>query len=437
MKRILMVAVAALALAFPQLARAASEQQTVDDAAVVVQHLNSNTGLAPAARDALRRSHGVMIIPALVKGGFIFGAQGGTGVLLSRDPQTGSWSYPAFYATGAGSFGRQIGLEVSKIMLIIMNDKAMNAMMAAEFKLGAEAGIAVATLGGGAEASTTAAGGADIYALAESAGLFGGVAIQGGIIKPLVDEDHRYYNANLTAQQIVLARVKAAKNPGADVGKSLLTAGLARTFARRGLSVRPFKPQNMSNNAAVTADGGEIGRAQALQARASGVAPSVHMNPVLLKPQSERGAQVVVAGRMLRSASAREYQTLRADLLPRVLQSFELVAAGADLVLVEGAGSPAEVNLRAGDIANMGFAEAADVPVVLVGDIERGGVLAQICGTHLLLSPAERQRLKGVIVNKFRGDVSLFAGGIETIRSVTGLACLGVVPWFERAHELH
>ncbi len=223
---------------------------------------------------------------------------------------------------------------------------------------------------------------------------------------------------------------------GSDVGKSLLTAGLARTFARRGLSVRPFKPQNMSNNAAVTADGGEIGRAQALQARASGVAPSVHMNPVLLKPQSERGAQVVVAGRMLRSASAREYQTLRADLLPRVLQSFELVAAGADLVLVEGAGSPAEVNLRAGDIANMGFAEAADVPVVLVGDIERGGVLAQICGTHLLLSPAERQRLKGVIVNKFRGDVSLFAGGIETIRSVTGLACLGVVPWFERAHEL-
>jgi len=223
---------------------------------------------------------------------------------------------------------------------------------------------------------------------------------------------------------------------GSDVGKSLLTAGLARAFARRGLAVRPFKPQNMSNNAAVTTEGGEIGRAQALQARASGVAPSVHMNPVLLKPQSERGAQVVVAGRMLRAASARDYQTLRAELLPKVLQSFELVAAGADLVLVEGAGSPAEVNLRAGDIANMGFAEAADVPVVLVGDIERGGVLAQICGTHLLLSPAEQQRLKGVIVNKFRGDVSLFAGGIEAIRSVTGLGCLGVVPWFERAHEL-
>jgi adenosylcobyric acid synthase len=223
---------------------------------------------------------------------------------------------------------------------------------------------------------------------------------------------------------------------GSDVGKSLLTAGLARAFARRGLAVRPFKPQNMSNNAAVAAEGGEIGRAQALQARASGVAASVHMNPVLLKPQSERGAQVVVAGQMLGAASAREYQTLRKQLLPRVLQSFELLAAGADIVLVEGAGSPAEVNLRAGDIANMGFAEAADVPVVLVGDIERGGVLAQICGTHLLLSPAERHRLKGVIVNKFRGDVSLFAGGIEAIRNVTGLDCLGVVPWFERAHEL-
>jgi adenosylcobyric acid synthase len=223
---------------------------------------------------------------------------------------------------------------------------------------------------------------------------------------------------------------------GSDVGKSLLTAGLARAFARRGLGVRPFKPQNMSNNAAVAAEGGEIGRAQALQARASGVTPSVHMNPVLLKPQSERGAQVVVAGRMIGTATARDYQALRAELLPKVLQSFELLAAGADLVLVEGAGSPAEVNLRAGDIANMGFAEAADLPVVLVGDIERGGVLAQICGTHLLLSAAERQRLKGVIVNKFRGDVSLFAGGIEAIRRVTSLGCLGVVPWFERAHEL-
>jgi len=219
MRRILMVAVAALALAVPQFAKAA-EQQTVDDATDAVEHLAQGTGIAANARDLLHRARGVMIIPTLVKGGFIFGAQGGTGVLLGRDPKTGSWSYPAFYAMGAGSFGFQIGLEVSKIMLIVMNDKAMNAMMRTEFKLGAEAGIAVATLGGGAEASTTAAGGADIYALAESAGLFGGVAIQGGIIKPLVDEDHRYYGANVTAQQIVLAR--AAKNPGADKLRGML-----------------------------------------------------------------------------------------------------------------------------------------------------------------------------------------------------------------------
>src|SRR5690348_2922811 len=147
MRRILMVAMAALALAFPQLAQAASEQQTVDDATQVVQHLSTDSGLGPSARDLLRRARGVMIIPSLVKGGFIFGAQGGTGVLLSRDPKTGTWSYPAFYAMGAGSFGLQIGLEVSKIMLIIMNDRALNAVMAAEFKIGAEAGIAVVTLG--------------------------------------------------------------------------------------------------------------------------------------------------------------------------------------------------------------------------------------------------------------------------------------------------
>ncbi|HTS93305.1 MAG TPA: cobyric acid synthase [Stellaceae bacterium] len=223
---------------------------------------------------------------------------------------------------------------------------------------------------------------------------------------------------------------------GSDVGKSLLTAGLARALHRRSLRVRPFKPQNMSNNAAVTAEGGEIGRAQALQARAAGIAPSVHMNPVLLKPQSERGAQVVVQGRLFGSAGAREYQALRASLLPRVLESFELTAAGADIVLVEGAGSPAEVNLRDGDIANMGFAEAADLPVVLVGDIERGGVIAQLCGTHLLLREDERARLRGFVVNKFRGDPTLFAGGIETIRSMTGLRPLGVVPFFARAHEL-
>jgi lipid-binding SYLF domain-containing protein len=215
MRRILMVAVAALALAMPQIAKAASdEQQVVDDAALVVEHLATGSGVAANARDLLRRARGVMIIPSLVKAGFIFGGQGGTGVLLSRDPKSGTWSYPAFYGMGAGSFGLQIGVEVSKIMLIIMNDKALDAMMRDEFKIGAEAGIAVATLGAGAEASTTAAGGADIYALAESAGLFGGIAIQGGLVKPRVQQDHNYYGPNVTAQQIVLQR--AAKNPGAE-----------------------------------------------------------------------------------------------------------------------------------------------------------------------------------------------------------------------------
>ncbi len=223
---------------------------------------------------------------------------------------------------------------------------------------------------------------------------------------------------------------------GSDVGKSLLTAGLARAYTRRGLAVRPFKPQNMSNNAAVTADGGEIGRAQALQARACGVAPSVHMNPVLLKPQTELGAQVVVQGKVRGNAAARDYQALKASLLPAVLDSFARVGRNADLVLVEGAGSPAEVNLRAGDIANMGFAEAADIPVVLIGDIDRGGVIASVVGTWTLLPEAERARLAGVIINKFRGDVSLFDEGLAVIARETGLACFGVVPYFPEARAL-
>jgi adenosylcobyric acid synthase len=223
---------------------------------------------------------------------------------------------------------------------------------------------------------------------------------------------------------------------GSDVGKSLLVAGLARAFTRRGLRVRPFKPQNMSNNAAVTGEGGEIGRAQALQARACGVRPSVHMNPVLLKPQSEVGAQVVVQGRVFGKATARDYHQLKPTLLPRVLESFEKLAAEADLVLVEGAGSPAEVNLRNGDIANMGFAEAADLPVVLVGDIDRGGVIASLIGTAALLAPAERTRLRGFVVNKFRGDPALFAEGMRLIAERTGLAALGLVPFWPRAGRL-
>ncbi len=223
---------------------------------------------------------------------------------------------------------------------------------------------------------------------------------------------------------------------GSDVGKSLLVAALCRVYARRGLSVRPFKPQNMSNNAAVTADGGEIGRAQALQARACGVALASDMNPVLLKPETETGAQVVVQGKMWCRAAARDYQALKPQLLEKVLESFERLGAGADLVVIEGAGSPAEVNLRAGDIANMGFAEAAEVPVLLVGDIDRGGVIAQIVGTHALLSDSERKRLGGYLVNKFRGDMSLFDDGIDIIGRRTGLESLGVVPYFADARRL-
>lgn len=223
---------------------------------------------------------------------------------------------------------------------------------------------------------------------------------------------------------------------GSDVGKSLLVAGLARACTRRGLKIRPFKPQNMSNNAAVTADGGEIGRAQALQARACGVAPTVDMNPVLLKPQGEVGAQIVLRGRVHGNASAREYHDLKPKLLETVLDSFRALSTEADLVLVEGAGSPAEVNLRDGDIANMGFAEAADIPVALVADIDRGGVIASLIGTQALLEPNERARLFGYIVNKFRGDKSLFEPAIDTIRDRTDLECFGVVPWFSNARLL-
>jgi len=233
-----------------------------------------------------------------------------------------------------------------------------------------------------------------------------------------------------------MTRALMLQGTGSDVGKSLLVAGLARAFTRRGLRVRPFKPQNMSNNAAVTADGGEIGRAQALQARACGIMAAVDMNPVLLKPQSEGMAQIVLCGRVHRAASARDYRALAPALLPAVLAAFARLAAAADLVLVEGAGSPAEINLRAGDIANMGFAEAADVPVALVGDIERGGVIAQLVGTHALIAPSERARLAGYIVNKFRGDIGLFDGGIAAIGERTGLRCFGVVPFFPVASAL-
>ena len=223
---------------------------------------------------------------------------------------------------------------------------------------------------------------------------------------------------------------------GSNVGKSMLVAGFCRVFARQGLRVRPFKPQNMSNNAAVTPDGKEIGRAQALQAMACGVAPSVDMNPVLLKPESETGAQVIVQGKRLTTARARDYATLKPQLMGAVLHSFERLKSEADLVIIEGAGSPAEVNLRANDIANMGFAQAARVPVVLAGDIDRGGVIAQLVGTQAVLDTADNALIRGFLINKFRGDPRLFDDGYAMIGARTGWAGLGVVPWFTQAHRL-
>ena len=223
---------------------------------------------------------------------------------------------------------------------------------------------------------------------------------------------------------------------GSDVGKSLIVAGLCRAYAKQGLRVRPFKPQNMSNNAAVTDDGGEIGRAQALQARACGVRPSVHMNPVLLKPQSETGSQVVVQGRVTGNAKARDYQTLKSGLMGAVLESFASLQGEADLVLVEGAGSAAEINLRDHDIANMGFARAAGCPVALIGDIDRGGIFAQILGTKAALAAEDAATIVGFIVNKFRGDASLFTGGMATLAERTGWRAFGLAPFFPAAARL-
>jgi adenosylcobyric acid synthase len=233
-----------------------------------------------------------------------------------------------------------------------------------------------------------------------------------------------------------MARALMIQGAGSDVGKSLIVAGLARAAKRRGLSVRPFKPQNMSNNAAVTVDCGEIGRAQALQALAAGVEPHTDMNPVLLKPETDVGAQVIVQGRRVATAHARGYASMKPSLMPAVLESFERLKAQADLVLVEGAGSPAEINLRANDIANMGFARRADVPVVLVGDIDRGGVIAQLVGIKAVIDPEDAAMIRGFIINKFRGDATLFADGYRLIKARTAWAGFGVLPFFQQAKEL-
>ena len=232
------------------------------------------------------------------------------------------------------------------------------------------------------------------------------------------------------------ARALMFMGTGSDVGKSLMVAGLCRLMSNRGVKVAPFKPQNMSNNAAVTADGGEIGRAQALQARAARMPASVHMNPVLLKPQSETGSQIIVQGRMQGSAKAREFQAIKRTLMPAVLDSFERLKQSVELVLVEGAGSASEINLRANDIANFGFARAAGVPVILIGDIDRGGVIASLVGTKTVIEPDDDALICGFIVNKMRGDPTLFADGMAFIAKRTGWVPLGLVPFFEGAHIL-
>src|ERR1700692_2792893 len=232
------------------------------------------------------------------------------------------------------------------------------------------------------------------------------------------------------------ARALMFQGTGSDVGKSLVVSGLARALTLGGIKVRPFKPQNMSNNAAVTADGGEIGRAQALQARAARTAASVAMNPVLLKPQSEMGARIWVQGRVYGSAKAAAYQKIKPELLPFVLDSYARMKAEADIVLIEGAGSAAEINLRGNDIANMGFARATDAPVVLVGDIDRGGVIASLVGTKAVINAQDAALVRGFLVNKFRGDPALFADGMATIARATGWEPLGLVPFFAEARAL-
>ena len=214
-----------------------------------------------------------------------------------------------------------------------------------------------------------------------------------------------------------------------DAGKSTLVAGLARVLRRRGIKVAPFKPQNMALNSAVTADGGEIGRAQALQALAAGVAPHTDFNPVLLKPSTDIGAQVIIHGRAVASLSAGDYHAYKPTAMAAVMQSWDRLCGRFEAVLVEGAGSPAEINLRDRDIANMGFAEAADVPVVLVADIDRGGVFAHLVGTLELLSPSEQARVRGFVINRFRGDLGLLQPGLDWLEARTGRPVFGVLPY--------
>ena len=214
-----------------------------------------------------------------------------------------------------------------------------------------------------------------------------------------------------------------------DAGKSTLAAALCRLLKKDGIAVAPFKPQNMALNSAVTADGGEIGRAQALQAQAAGIAPHTDMNPVLLKPSSDTGAQVIVHGKVRADMNARDYHRYKTEAMQAVLQSYARLRARYACVIVEGAGSPAEINLRARDIANMGFAEAVDCPVIIVADIDRGGVFAHLTGTLDCLSESERERVVGFVINRFRGDISLLQGGLDWLEQRTGKPVLAVLPY--------
>lgn len=219
-----------------------------------------------------------------------------------------------------------------------------------------------------------------------------------------------------------------------DAGKSVMVAGLCRLLARRGVRVVPFKPQNMALNSAVTVDGGEIGRAQAVQAQAAFLEPHTDMNPVLLKPNTDIGAQIIIHGKALTNMDARRYHDYKPVAMRAVLESYERLRAVYDVILVEGAGSPAEINLRDQDIANMGFAEAVDCPVWLVGDIDRGGVFAHLYGTLALLSPSERARITGLLINRFRGDADLLTPGLDWLTRETGKPVLGVLPYLQGLH---
>ncbi len=230
------------------------------------------------------------------------------------------------------------------------------------------------------------------------------------------------------------ARALMIQGTSSDAGKSTLVAALCRVLRRRGVRVAPFKPQNMSLNSAVASDGGEIGRAQALQAQAAGIAPTTDMNPVLLKPESDRGAQVIIQGRPIGALDAAGYHEYKRIARQAVLDSYHRLASAYELILVEGAGSPAEINLRANDIANMGFAEAIDCPVALIADIDRGGVFAQLVGTLALLSQSERVRVTGFVINRFRGDRALLDPGLEWLETRTGKPVFGVLPYLENLH---